>query len=60
MKLKDLKVGDMIEFKSPTRHHRDKAKRKITGITDVNCTVTKFHDQRNFIVFEREIIKKID
>jgi len=58
MDLRKLKVGDVIEFKSPTRSHYKKARRKITGITDVNVTVTQYHGWKNFVVFPHEIIQK--
>lgn len=61
--VRDIKIGDLITFRSPTRSGNIKARRKVTAFwTDHSrgskgVHVTKFHGWDNFVVFEHEILE---
>ena len=61
--VQDIKIGDLITFRSPTRSGTTKAKRKGTAFwTDHSrgskgVHVTKFHGWNDFVVFEHEILE---
>ena len=61
--VQDIKIGDLITFRSPTRSGTTKAKRKVTAFwTDHSrgskgVHVTKFHGWNDFVVFEHEILE---
>lgn len=57
----NMKIGDYITFKSPTRSGNRKATRKITGFReydefDTVVLVTQYHGWKDFAVKPYEII----
>ena len=59
--LLNMKIGDYITFKSPTRSGTKKATRKITGFRDYGdfdkaVLVTQYHGWKKFAVRLDEII----
>ena len=59
MNIRNLKVGDRIEFKACTRSDYKKAIRVITGIQNGRVEV-RYHGYGDFQLYSREIIRKIE
>ena len=61
MDIRNLRVGDRIEFKACTRSHYRKAIRIITGFCEWNGNVeVRYHGWGDFQLRSREIIRKVD
>lgn len=60
MNIKNLKIGDRIEFKACTRSHYRKAIRKITDIDGYGRICVRYHGYGDFVLRPHEIIRKVD
>lgn len=58
--IQDLKPGDRIKFKSPTRSHYRKAIRPVTRVMADFVAVSQYHGWPDFVVRPEEIIEKVE
>lgn len=56
MRKRDIKLGDIITFKSPTRDGARKARRVVVGFTHHGYPEVRYNGWDRFVVYPREVM----